>query len=177
MEPWLRGTLREVPAVQRAVVHALELAREDVARWVWPSGGRLPLQQLSEEELLLRPYALASVAFQVRHISRSLDRLLTYAEGGSLSEEQMRLLRSEEDGPVSLQLLREEFQAAVDGSIQRVLSFSASQLEEPRAVGRAHLPTTLAGLLVHGAEHTQRHVGQTVTAAKVVIGLRAAEQS
>ena len=32
-EPWLRGTSREVPAVQRAVVHALELAKEDLQRW------------------------------------------------------------------------------------------------------------------------------------------------
>lgn len=27
-EPWLRGTLRDVPAVQRGVVHALEMAGE-----------------------------------------------------------------------------------------------------------------------------------------------------
>jgi len=29
-EPWLRGTLTDVPALQRAVLHALELAREDL---------------------------------------------------------------------------------------------------------------------------------------------------
>jgi hypothetical protein len=32
-EPWLRGTLTDVPAVIRAVLHALELAREDAERW------------------------------------------------------------------------------------------------------------------------------------------------
>ena len=32
-EPWLRGTLAEMPAVFRAVLHALELAKEDIARW------------------------------------------------------------------------------------------------------------------------------------------------
>jgi hypothetical protein len=32
-EPWLRGKLTEVPAVQRAVLHALELASEDLHRW------------------------------------------------------------------------------------------------------------------------------------------------
>ena len=32
-EPWLRGTLTELPAVHRAVVHALELAREDLDKW------------------------------------------------------------------------------------------------------------------------------------------------
>jgi hypothetical protein len=29
-EPWLRGTLADVPAVPRAVLHALELAKEDL---------------------------------------------------------------------------------------------------------------------------------------------------
>ena len=32
-EPWLRGTHADVPVVFRAVLHALELAAEDVARW------------------------------------------------------------------------------------------------------------------------------------------------
>ena len=29
-EPWLRGTLADVAAVPRAVLHALELAKEDL---------------------------------------------------------------------------------------------------------------------------------------------------
>ena len=33
VEPWLRGTLTEVDAVRRGVLHALELAREDTVRW------------------------------------------------------------------------------------------------------------------------------------------------
>jgi uncharacterized damage-inducible protein DinB len=37
-------------------------------------------------------------------------------------------------------------------------------------VGREQLPATVAGLLIHCAEHTQRHVGQMVTTAKVVAG-------
>jgi len=35
-------------------------------------------------------------------------------------------------------------------------------------VGRMRLPTTVIGLLVHIAEHTQRHVGQAISAAKLV---------
>ena len=34
-EPWLRGTLTELPSVHRAVLHALELAGEDRAPLVW----------------------------------------------------------------------------------------------------------------------------------------------
>src|SRR5580693_3638574 len=85
-EPWLRGTLREVPAVHRAVLHALELASEDLHRWCGP---------LSDEQLNRRPAHIAPVAFHLRHISRSLDRLLTYAEGASLNEAQMAALKSE----------------------------------------------------------------------------------
>ena len=75
-EPWLRGTLAEVPAVQRAVLHALELAKEDLERWC---------DGLSDEELHARPGGIAPVAFHLRHIARSMDRLLTYAEGNQLS--------------------------------------------------------------------------------------------
>ena len=71
-EPWLRGKRQEIPAVQRAVVHALELAKEELQRWC---GG------LSDEQINARPGGLAPVAFHLRHIARSLDRLLTYAEG------------------------------------------------------------------------------------------------
>jgi len=41
-------------------------------------------------------------------------------------------------------------------------------LEEPRKVGKKNLPITLGGLLVHVADHTQRHVGQAITTAKIV---------
>lgn len=76
-EPWLRGTLTEAPVVHRAVLHALELAGEDLNRWCG---------QLSDEQLNRRPSDIAPVAFHLRHIARSLDRLLTYAEGRSLNE-------------------------------------------------------------------------------------------
>ena len=83
-EPWLRGTLQDVPAVQRAVVHALQLAGEDLQRWC---GG------LSDEQINARPGGVAPVAFHLRHIARSLDRLLTYAEGRDLDDEQLRALK------------------------------------------------------------------------------------
>jgi uncharacterized damage-inducible protein DinB len=34
------------------------------------------------------------------------------------------------------------------------------------------MPTTVAGLLIHVADHTQRHVGQAITTAKVVKAAR-----
>jgi hypothetical protein len=32
-EPWLRGSLADVPVLTRAVLHALNLAGEDIERW------------------------------------------------------------------------------------------------------------------------------------------------
>ena len=72
VEPWLRGTLLGIPAIPRAVLHALQLAEENVAR-------RLP--ELTNEEIHAKPFGLTPFAFHVRHIAHSLDRLLTYAEG------------------------------------------------------------------------------------------------
>jgi hypothetical protein len=39
-------------------------------------------------------------------------------------------------------------------------------------VGKKRLPTTVGGLLVHIAEHAQRHVGEAITTAKVVVASR-----
>ena len=33
VEPWLRGTHADVPAVGRAVLHALDLALDDLTKW------------------------------------------------------------------------------------------------------------------------------------------------
>jgi len=85
VEPWLRGTLVDTPAVGRAVVHALDLAVEDVRRWCGDLRGA---------EWNARPWGLPSPGFQLRHMARSLDRLLTYAEGRALSGEQGRGARA-----------------------------------------------------------------------------------
>jgi uncharacterized damage-inducible protein DinB len=159
-EPWLRGTLAEVPAVHRAVLHALELAGEDLCRWCG---------QLSDEQLNRRPARMAPVAFHLRHISRSLDRLLTYAEGGSLNEEQLSGLKSELEPGASRDELFAELSATLATSVTRIRRLSRTDLETARGVGRNKLPTTLGGLLVHIADHTQRHVGQAVTTAKLVL--------
>jgi uncharacterized damage-inducible protein DinB len=162
-EPWLRATLMEVPAVIRAVLHALELAGEDAERWCGDMTG---------VELNAGPAGLPSVAFQLRHISGGVDRLLTYAEGRELSQEQMAELGREAEGAMPHVLLR-EFGKSMERASQRVRNFIGADLETERFVGRRRLPTTLGGLLVHIAEHTQRHAGQMVTTVKVVKASRA----
>lgn len=158
-EPWLRGTLNEVPAVQRAVLHALELAKEDLHRWCF---------DLTDAQLNARPANLPSMAFQLRHIARSLDRLLTYAEGKALNDAQLSALKTEADPNASHNELFEELDIVLDAAAVRVRAFFSADLEQRRSVGKKQLPTTLGGLLVHVAEHTQRHVGQAITTAKIV---------
>jgi uncharacterized damage-inducible protein DinB len=162
-EPWLRGTLAEVPAAQRAVLHALELAKEDLERWC---------DGLSDEELNARPGGIAPVAFHLRHIARSMDRLLTYAEGKQLSPEQLSVMKREMDPAGTKNELLAELVVAVAKSGKRIRSFSREQLEEERHVGKKQLPTSVGGLLVHVADHTQRHVGQAITTAKIVVAQR-----
>jgi uncharacterized damage-inducible protein DinB len=158
-EPWLRGTLTETPTVGRAVLHALQLAKEDL--WKWCYG-------LSEEELNERPGGIASVAFHLRHISRSLDRLLTYAEDGVLDEAQLALLKSESEPGAQHQATFTELEQALQRSMDRIRSLAMAELEALRRVGKKQLPTTLGGLLVHVADHTQRHAGQAITTARLV---------
>ena len=162
-EPWLRGTLTDVPAVQRAVLHTLELASEELAKWCG---------NLSDIELNARPENLPPIAFHIRHIARSIDRLLTYAEGKALSDVQMDALRSELDASAGRDELFAELGDALEEGASRVLAFDTSRLEESRAVGKKRLTTTVGGLLVHIAEHTQRHVGQAITTAKIVVASR-----
>jgi uncharacterized damage-inducible protein DinB len=158
-EPWLRGTLAEVPAVARGVLHALELAQEDTNKWC---GG------LSDAQIHARPAGLPSVAFQLRHIAGSLDRLLTYAEGRALSEEQLQTLKTEAKTDGSTKEILEELEAAISRGSLRVRALASEDFSLPRAVGTKRLPTTLGGLLVHIADHTQRHVGHAITTAKLV---------
>ncbi len=163
VEPWLRATLTEVEPVRRQVLHAMELAEEDVVRWCGA---------LTDEEMDARPFGVAPVAFHLRHMARSLDRLLTYAEGGALREEQLVALRSEMEVAAGREVVLAEFLEGIASARRRVLAFAPESFAEVRGVGRERLPVPVAGLLIHCAEHTQRHVGQVVTTAKVLVGVR-----
>ena len=158
-EPWLRGENTDVPAVGRAVLHALQLAEEDLQKWCG---------SLSDSEVNARPAGLAPVAFHLRHIARSLDRLLTYAEGRGLTDEQLARLLTELDLGATRDELFTELSAALANAADRARSLARTNLEEARTVGNKQLPTTVGGLLVHVADHTQRHVGQAITTAKLL---------
>jgi uncharacterized damage-inducible protein DinB len=162
-EPWLRGSLAGVPMLTRAVLHALELAGEDVQRWC---------ASLTDEELNARPGGIAPVAFHLRHIVRSADRLLTYADARSLAPGQIAAMKSELDAGAIARELFAEFRAGLEKAAARVCAFDPAQFDEPRKVGKQQLPTTVGSLLIHVADHTQRHVGQAITTAKIVAAAR-----
>jgi len=94
--------------------------------------------------------------------------LLTYAEGRALSEEQLQTLKTEATPDGTAKELLAKLDAAISGGSSRVRALAFEDFELPRTVGSKRLPTTLGGLLVHIADHTQRHVGQTITTAKLV---------
>jgi uncharacterized damage-inducible protein DinB len=162
-EPWLRGTFTDLPVVQRALLHSLQMAQEDTAKWCG---------NLEDRELHARPFGLPSVAFQLRHIARSLDRFCCYAEGTPLSSEQLASLTAEMDGEETRDSIFGELNESLEKTRHRLDTIIRQPLDSPVAIGRKHLPTTLAGLLIHAAEHTQRHVGQAITTVKVILAQR-----
>lgn len=154
----MRDTWRELDPLRRGVVHALELCEEDAERWA---------ASLTDEQMFARPLGLPSVAFHLRHIVRSLDRLLTYAANQSLSATQLASLSTEAEATTAAKVLL-EFREGLRRGKERVSACSPESYAEPRGIGRRRLPSTVGGLLVHCAEHSQRHAGQMVTTAKAM---------
>jgi len=163
LEPWLRGTYPDVPAVGRAVLHALDLAQDDITKWT---------AGLTDAEVHTAPLGLPPMAFHLKHIARSIDRILTYAEGGQLTSEQLTVLKAEQGGEESLAELLGEVEASFANAAERVRTLAGADFNVPRGVGRKQFPTSIGGALIHVADHTQRHVGQVVTTAKVLRALR-----
>jgi len=158
-EPWLRGPLPGVHPLLAPILFSFQQAREDLAKYT---------EGLKHTQLWATPHGFGSVGFHILHIAGSVNRLMTYLQGRELSSEQMDVLQAEQrvESPNRDQLL-----ADLDSALQQaeavVRSLDPARLSEPRTVGRKHLPTTIAGLLTHIAEHTQRHVGQAISAAKL----------
>ncbi len=163
IEPWLRGTHTDLPAVGRAALHALDLALDDHTKWT---------EGLTDAEVHAQPLGLPSVAFHLRHIAGSTDRLLSYAEGNQLTSEQLGAFKAEQSGEEPLVALLAEVEASFSNAADRVRVLATANLDTFRGVGRKQLPTSIGGALIHVADHTQRHTGQVVTTAKVLKAIR-----
>jgi uncharacterized damage-inducible protein DinB len=157
-EAWMRGPIDGVPTLLAPILYSFQQAREDLARYT---------EGLTEAQLWATPHGFGSVGFHLRHIAGSTDRLMTYLEGRQLSESQMDFLKHEHDPGASRDELLRSMNAVFEQAEIAVRVLDVSKIEDPREIGRKRLPTTVIGLLTHIAEHTQRHVGQAICAAKL----------
>lgn len=160
-EVWLRGPLVDVPPLFQPVAHSLLQCREEV---------RECLPRMTRDQVWARTGDSAAIGYHVRHAIGSLDRLLTYARGEQLSDEQLASMRNESDAsraPRTPDDLVAAFDAAVQRAIAQVGATPPDTAFLLREVGRGRLPSTVLGLLFHAAEHTQRHIGQVATLVKV----------
>ena len=161
LEVWLRGPIPEVPPLLQPVAHALLQARDELNAAMHD----FPPALLNE-----RPAGVASVGFHLQHLAGVLDRTCTYARGEALSAAQRRTLAAETEplateAEMLTQLVR-RFNQQVDHALTQLRGTEFASLAAPRGVGRAQVPSTVIGLLVHAAEHTTRHLGQLLVTAQ-----------
>lgn len=180
-EAWLRGPVEGVGPALQPVAHALIQAREELHDLV---------PELTSEELWASPGGEAApIGFHLRHLAGALDRLFTYARGEALSQAQRAALAEESSRPSPEQVaswksdpggaadawsgqgLLAEADRVLEEALDQLRRTDEESLEIPREVGRARLPSSVRGLLFHGAEHTARHVGQVATTRKILGGV------
>jgi uncharacterized damage-inducible protein DinB len=160
-EVWLRGPVAGIAPELQPVAHALLQAREDV---------RELLNDVPPERLWRVPGSAAHAAFHVLHLAGTLERLLTYARGEMLTDEQLAARKAEastERHLSSVELIAIA-DRQIDAALKQVRNTAVSTLGDAREVGRKRLPATVRGLLFHAAEHTTRHVGQLSTTLRVL---------
>ena len=160
-EWWQRGPVDGVPVVLQPVAHSVLQVGESVHELVAP---------LTAAQWNARPANVASIAFHVRHIIGVLDRLFTYARGEGLSEAQF-VARRGEGAPIALgdvAALLAHLDAQIASAMAELRATDPAILGDFRGVGRTQLPSTVIGCLVHGAEHSMRHVGQLSVTARIV---------
>lgn len=160
-EVWLRGPVAGVAPLLQPIAHALLSAREEVESIA---------ADLPAEILWTRPGGVACAGFHLQHIAGVLDRLFTYARGESLDDGQRAALREEADpgtDPPTLEDLLDRLRRQVDLALEQLRATDESELTRPREVGRARLPSNIFGLMMHAAEHSQRHVGQLLVTVRV----------
>ncbi len=163
IEPWLRGLLPDVDPAIGHLLRGSEQIREDLGRALAP---------LTVAELWARPDGMTPAGFHAKHLAGSTDRLSTYLEGRQLDERQLHALEAEGSGTESAQELTTLVSAALDRYDLLIRALQPGEFGAIRHVGRRRLEVTAIGLAIHIVEHGQRHVGQAISAAKLVTSRR-----
>ncbi len=161
-EVWQRGSVEGVPALLQPVAHALMQANEEIKELMDGFPPNLLGVQIA---------GMASPLFHLQHLTGVLDRLFTYARGEMLSTAQLEYLSGEgkvDQKPYSVEELVAAFATQVEIALIQLRTTEPDTLTHHRGVGRAQIPSTVIGLLVHAAEHTMRHLGQLLVTVKVL---------
>ena len=162
-EVWQRGPVAGVPPLLQPVAHALLQAKEEVHEL---------MHDFPRELLWEKPAGLASPSFHLQHIAGVISRLFTYAKAMMLTPQQLEELATEgkQEASITLQDLLAKFDSQISLAIEYLKTVDENSLGDFRGVGRAQLPSTVIGLLVHAAEHTMRHLGQLLVTVRVLKG-------
>lgn len=160
-EVWLRGPIPGITGQLQPVAHALLQAAEEIEKL---------MDGFSDRLLWNSPGGVASPAFHLQHIPGVISRLTSYANNQQLNNEQLKYLSEEglEQPGVSAKQLTEKAIEAIHHAVENLRNYTPELLSQPRGVGRKNLPSTVAGLLFHSAEHTMRHVGQLLVTVRVL---------
>ncbi len=157
-EPWLRGPIEGVHPLVMPVLASFAQVREDLAKH---TAGLSP-------DAAWTKMGGASLGFHLKHIAGSVDRLTTYLLGQQLSDKQLEDLRNESEPEGDAGELVAQVDRQLTRSEEQLRRLDPAAIYGPRSVGRRALPTTVIGLLAHLCEHTQRHLGQAITLAKML---------
>jgi uncharacterized damage-inducible protein DinB len=163
-EFWLRGPVSGVPLLLQPVAHALMQAREEINSM---------MEGFPDELLWERIAGLASPGFHLQHIAGVLDRLFTYAAGSRLTGGQLNDLGAEGKprvGEETVKGLLDRLNTQIGSTLEELHRVGTQELTAARMVGRERLPSTVAGLMFHAAEHTMRHTGQLLVTVRVLRG-------
>jgi uncharacterized damage-inducible protein DinB len=159
----MRGPIEGVDPLLSPLLFSFRQAREDLAAHT---------AALTPAQLWATPFGFGSAGFHILHIAGSTARLMQYLQGRELSPAQFDALAAE---PTASGIPAADLLAALDRAFQDaeavVRALDPATLAHRREVGRRRLPTTVIGLLTHIAEHTQRHVGQAISSAKLARAL------
>ncbi|HVG42556.1 MAG TPA: DinB family protein [Chitinophagaceae bacterium] len=159
-EFWLRGPISGIIPELQPVAHALLQAAEEII---------MVMNDFSQTLLWEKPAGVASVGFHLQHIAGVQDRLLTYALGQQLAPEQLQYLKHEgENKGQSVSHLLDSLKNQFNKTLEIIKSIKVEDVLQNREVGRAKLPSTVLGLLVHIAEHTMRHTGQLLVTVRIL---------
>jgi uncharacterized damage-inducible protein DinB len=162
LEVWMRGPIAGLSPMLQPVAHAILQVREEI---------NILMLNFPEELLWETPAGVASVGFQLQHLSGVLDRLFTYANDRMLDEDQLELLALEKKSlqyNLTLKKLLTRFNNQVNKALTQLKNTDEKILLEPRGIGRKKIPTNVIGLYFHAAEHTTRHFGALMVTVRVL---------